>query len=75
MSADFTPLRHCRERSALPPPPAKAMRATPIARMRATFTALVGNKGDDIYRLNPNGPKPKRIMGIVYNSQARQPGA
>jgi hypothetical protein len=51
------------------------MRATPIARMRATFAALVGNKGDDIYRLNPNGPKPKRIMGIVYNSQARQPSA
>ena len=51
------------------------MRTTPIARMRATFTALVGNKGDDIYRLNPNGPKPKRIMGIVYNSQARQPSA
>ena len=41
----------------------------------STFTALVGNKGDDIYRLNPNGPKPKRIMGIVYNSQARQPSA
>ena len=54
-------------------PPCDARHA--LARMRATFTALVGNKGDDIYRLNPNGPKPKRIMGIVYNSQARQPSA
>ena len=75
MSADFTPLDTAANEAPCPRPHSRAMRATPIARMRATFTALVGNKGDDIYRLNPNGPKPKRIMGIVYNSQARQPSA
>ena len=46
------------------------MRATIVSRMRATCRLL--DKGyKDVYRLDPLGPKPKRVLGVVYNSQAR----
>merc|ERR1740117_578012 len=44
------------------------MRATVVSRMRATLASLAA-KEKDVYRLNPMGPKPKRLLGIVYNSQ------
>lgn len=47
------------------------MRATVVSRMRATLASLAA-KEKDVYRLNPMGPKPKRLLGIVYNSQARR---
>ena len=49
------------------------MRATVVSRMRATVAAFAA-KEKDIYRLNPLGPKPKRVLGVVYNSQARRAG-
>ena len=46
------------------------MRATLTMAMKATLAAL--DKGyKDVYRLDPLGPKPKRVLGVVYNSQAR----
>jgi hypothetical protein len=52
---------------------ALAMRATVVSRIRATVAAFAA-KEKDIYRLNPLGPKPKRILGVVYNSQVRRAG-
>ena len=49
------------------------MRATVVSRIRATVVAFAA-KEKDIYRLNPLGPKPKRILGVVYNSQVRRAG-
>ena len=46
------------------------MRATIVSRMRATL-ALLDKGYKDVYRLDPLGPKPKRVLGVVYNSQAR----
>ena len=54
-------------------PLALAMRATVVSRIRATVAAFAA-KEKDIYRLNPLGPKPKRILGVVYNSQVRRAG-
>ena len=65
------------DRSFLPPPNEAQytveMRATVVSRMRATVAAFAA-KEKDIYRLNPLGPKPKRVLGVVYNSQARRAG-
>jgi len=47
------------------------MRATVVSRMRATLASLAA-KEKDVYRLNPMGPKVHRLLGIVYNSQARR---
>ena len=41
---------------------------------RPSFLAWARTLPDgEVYRLDPNGPKPRKIGGVIWNSKARLP--